>query len=112
MSTYCADCLVHDQSPCLRSAMFQPHADASHCFTLQSLYASTGYKDELAWAAAWLYKATGSATYLNAARSYYNQVRDVVLVSAHVACITLCCHTADGSRPHAAADWFGHPHLT
>ena len=24
-----------------------------------------GYKDELAWAAAWLYRATGSATYLS-----------------------------------------------
>ena len=41
---------------------------------LQSLYASSGYVDELAWAAAWLYKATGSQTYLNSARSYYNQV--------------------------------------
>lgn len=41
---------------------------------VQSLYKSTGYIDELAWAAAWLYKATGSQKYLTDARTYYAKV--------------------------------------
>ena len=36
-------------------------------------YSSSDYKDELAWAAIWLYKATGETNYLNDARSLYNQ---------------------------------------
>ncbi len=39
------------------------------------LYKSTGYIDELAWAAAWLYKATGTTSYLDDARKYYSMVR-------------------------------------
>lgn len=31
----------------------------------------SGYKDELAWAATWLYEATGEADYLQKAQSYY-----------------------------------------
>ena len=31
-----------------------------------------GYNDELVWAAAWLYKATGDAAYLDKAKQYYN----------------------------------------
>mmetsp|Transcript_6836 Transcript_6836/g.19716 ORF Transcript_6836/g.19716 Transcript_6836/m.19716 type:complete len:804 (+) Transcript_6836:5446-7857(+) len=38
------------------------------------LYRSTGFVDELAWAAAWLYKATGTASYLTDARRYYGQL--------------------------------------
>ena len=41
----------------------------------QQQYPSTGYVDELAWAAAWLYKATGQASYLTDARKYYAGVR-------------------------------------
>jgi len=33
----------------------------------------SGYKDELVWAAIWLYKATNDATYLNRAKSMYNE---------------------------------------
>ena len=40
----------------------------------QQLYASTDYVDELAWAAAWLYKATGTQSYLTDARNYYAKV--------------------------------------
>ena len=32
----------------------------------------SGYQDELAWAAVWLYKATGEATYLNYAKTIYS----------------------------------------
>lgn len=32
---------------------------------LQKYYNSTGYKDELLWAAAWLYHATGDQSYLS-----------------------------------------------
>lgn len=38
-----------------------------------ALYPSTGYLDELAWAAAWLYKATNTASYLTDAKNYYQQ---------------------------------------
>lgn len=41
---------------------------------LQLLYKSTGFIDELAWAAAWLYKATNTASYLADAKKYYSQV--------------------------------------
>jgi endoglucanase len=34
----------------------------------------SGYKDELVWSAAWLYKATGISSYLSAATSAYNQL--------------------------------------
>ncbi len=40
----------------------------------QMLYASTGYVDELAWAAAWLFKATGNQQYLTDAKTYYAKV--------------------------------------
>ena len=44
---------------------------------LQLLYKSTGFVDELAWAAAWLYKATNTASYLADAKKYYSQVSDL-----------------------------------
>ena len=34
-------------------------------------YESTGYGDELAWAAAWLYKATNESSYLQDANNHY-----------------------------------------
>lgn len=52
-----------------------PRPDSPRCATtVQRLYKSTGYIDELAWAAAWLYKATGSQAYLADARAYYAKV--------------------------------------
>ena len=36
-----------------------------------ALYPSTGYRNELAWAALWLYRATGNGTYLTAARTQH-----------------------------------------
>lgn len=42
---------------------------------MQRLYASTnGYKDELAWAAAWLFRATGESRFKSDAKKYYGQV--------------------------------------
>lgn len=38
------------------------------------LFLHVGYEDELAWAAAWLYKATSNASYLTDARSFYRKV--------------------------------------
>ena len=32
-----------------------------------------GYNDELVWAAAWLYKATGEVAYLDKAKQWYNE---------------------------------------
>lgn len=41
---------------------------------MQQLYATNGeYADELAWAAAWLYRATGDGQYLNDARSWFGR---------------------------------------
>ena len=36
-------------------------------------YRSGDYRDELVWAAAWLYRATNDNTYLNTAESLYNE---------------------------------------
>ncbi|BAU62957.1 putative endoglucanase [Stanieria sp. NIES-3757] len=38
----------------------------------QSFYNSSGYGDELAWGASWLYKATDDKSYLDKAQSYYD----------------------------------------
>ncbi|XP_050412036.2 endoglucanase A [Patella vulgata] len=40
---------------------------------VQEFYASSGYEDELCWAAAWLYRATGLKKYLKAAERYYRR---------------------------------------
>jgi endoglucanase len=42
--------------------------------TLQTIsYRSWDYRDELVWAAAWLYRATNDNNYLNTAESFYNE---------------------------------------
>jgi hypothetical protein len=38
---------------------------------IASSYNSSGYKDELAWAATWLYRASGESTYLEDARTHF-----------------------------------------
>lgn len=38
----------------------------------KGMYDSTGYEDELAWAAMWIYKATADSAYLNYAKTLYN----------------------------------------
>lgn len=38
-----------------------------------SFFSSTGYYDELTWAAAWLNKATGEMGYLETARALFNK---------------------------------------
>ncbi|MBZ5602348.1 MAG: glycoside hydrolase family 9 protein [Acidobacteriia bacterium] len=44
----------------------------SDCITVANgFYTSSGYADELAWGAAWLYKATGVADYLTKAQTWY-----------------------------------------
>jgi hypothetical protein len=40
---------------------------------LTILYRSGDFKDELVWAAAWLYRATNENTYLNTAESLYTE---------------------------------------
>ncbi|TFJ85121.1 hypothetical protein NSK_003544 [Nannochloropsis salina CCMP1776] len=57
---YAHTLLLHAQQ-LFEAAMAHPRK-----FTLSSpYYESSGYRDELAWAAAWLYKATGCASYLS-----------------------------------------------
>lgn len=49
----------------------------SDCITdAKDFYNSSGYTDELVWAAAWLYRATGEQQYLNKAEQYYNNLGD------------------------------------
>jgi len=44
----------------------------SDCITnARSFYSSSAYHDELVWASAWLYKATGEQTFLNTAQQEY-----------------------------------------
>jgi hypothetical protein len=40
---------------------------------LKISYRSSDYRDELVWAATWLYRATNDNTYLNTAESLYNE---------------------------------------
>lgn len=57
---------------------------------MQRLYASSnGYKDELAWAAAWLFRATGEARFRNDAKKYYNQVHHMLRLSCRLYCVRL-----------------------
>jgi hypothetical protein len=48
-------------------------AKISNLTFLTISYRSYDYKDELVWAAAWLYRATNDNTYLNTAESLYTQ---------------------------------------
>ncbi|XP_037094013.1 endoglucanase 15-like [Pollicipes pollicipes] len=42
-----------------------------------SFYGSSGYGDELAWAAAWLYRATQDSSYLDAAKGFFQEFSDL-----------------------------------
>ena len=48
-------------------------AGTSNLTFLTLSYRSGDYKDELVWAAAWLYRATNDNSYLNTAESLYNE---------------------------------------
>ena len=48
--------------------MFISHFDNKTLF-----YRSSGYEDELVWAAAWLNKATGNSDYLDTAEQLYTE---------------------------------------
>ncbi len=49
----------------------------SDCITdAKDFYKSSGYNDELVWAAAWLYRATGEKEYLDKAEEYYDNLTE------------------------------------
>lgn len=49
----------------------------SDCITeAQDFYKSSGYNDELVWAAGWLYRATGDQEYLSKAEKYYDNLTE------------------------------------
>ncbi|HBE16690.1 MAG TPA: endoglucanase [Cyanobacteria bacterium UBA11149] len=49
----------------------------SDCITeAKDFYKSSGYNDELAWAAGWLYRATGDKEYLSKAEIYYDKLSE------------------------------------
>jgi hypothetical protein len=47
-------------------------ADKHRGIGSKDFYGSTGYLDELAWAAVWLFKATGEADYLHKAEKFFD----------------------------------------
>ena len=47
-------------------------------------FSFSGYKDELVWAAAWLYKATGKAKYLNKAKSIITELGGQYAVESEI----------------------------
>jgi endoglucanase len=77
-------CLRRRESPCTPTARSALRTKISRC--LQSpqtyVYSSYSYLDDLAWAATWLYKATGQQTYLDEAKAY--RKRSDFLVESYV----------------------------
>jgi endoglucanase len=69
--TYAATLLSHAKSLYEFAESFKGKYDA--CITAAGGFYNSwsGYADELTWGAIWLYKATGDASYLTKARTYY-----------------------------------------
>jgi hypothetical protein len=49
------------------------YSDSINAYARKDSYQSSGYGDELAWAATWMYKATKNTKYLNKAEKYYQE---------------------------------------
>lgn len=63
-SAYAAKCLDYAKS------LYKLGKANEGCSQGQSFYTSSSYKDDLAWAAVWLHKATGDNSYVNEAKAY------------------------------------------
>ena len=63
ITAYVTELLSHANDIFVFARNFRRRYDLS-IKTAQEYYPSTGYKDELVWAAAWLYRATGEKHYL------------------------------------------------
>jgi len=63
---------VYSQTLLLHARQLFDFADTHRGIGSKDFYGSTGYKDELAWAAAWLFKATGEADYLQKAELMFD----------------------------------------
>lgn len=70
---YSAECLQHSRELYDFANNFRGDYDAT-IPGVSEFYASYGYYDELAWAAAWLYRATGETSYLTAAKTHFQQL--------------------------------------
>ncbi|EFX80604.1 endoglucanase-1,4-beta-glucanase [Daphnia pulex] len=71
-STYSALCLTHAKQ--LYDFAKQYQAKYSQSMPqAAAFYPSSDFGDELAWSAAWLYRATNNVTYLNDAKAFYTQ---------------------------------------
>jgi hypothetical protein len=68
--TYAAQCLSHAES--LYDFAETTKSDAGYT-AASGYYSSSGFHDELSWAAVWLYLATGDETYLSKAEQYVSQ---------------------------------------
>jgi len=63
---------VYSQTLLLHARQLFDFADTHRGIGSKDFYGSTGYKDELAWSAAWLFKATGEADYLQKAELMFD----------------------------------------
>lgn len=63
---------VYSKTLLLHARQLFDFADTHRGIGSKDFYGSTGYKDELAWAAAWLFKATGEANYLQKAEVMFD----------------------------------------
>ncbi|KAI9555833.1 endoglucase-1 [Daphnia sinensis] len=71
-ATYAASCLSHAKDLYTFAKQYQGLYSSS-ISQAGDFYRSSGYGDELAWAAVWLYRATQDVAYLNDAKAYYDQ---------------------------------------
>lgn len=70
-SEYSKECLTHAKS--LFKFAEDTKSDAGYTMADGFYTSNSGFYDELAWAATWLYIATGEDSYLNKAKEYYDQ---------------------------------------
>jgi len=76
-ASYAATCLTHAQQ-LLDFAVNYQGTYSNSISAAGGFYASSGYNDEIVWAAAWVAKATGSAADVARAVSLYNSLGDIL----------------------------------
>ncbi|KAK4290658.1 hypothetical protein Pmani_036457 [Petrolisthes manimaculis] len=73
-STYSATCLQHARQLYTFANTYRAKYSDSITDAAQYYKSWGGYNDELAWAAAWLYRATGELQYLQQAKQHYTNI--------------------------------------
>ncbi|EGC34746.1 hypothetical protein DICPUDRAFT_153014 [Dictyostelium purpureum] len=70
-SSYANECLSHAKTLYSFAINSDKKLYSDSIKVASGFYTSGGYNDEIAWASAWLYKATGESSYLSNAATYY-----------------------------------------